>query len=80
MGVARLKGVLRAGALVSTAALALAGCSRENRNLNTPPAESGPHGVVVSQLFPGPAPTSTPTDPRGLAYEGNRVLPYCWEC
>jgi cytochrome c oxidase cbb3-type subunit 3 len=71
MGAARLKRFLRPVALVAAAALALAGCNRENRNLGASPAESGPHGVVVSQLFPGPSPTPTPTDPRGLQYESN---------
>jgi cytochrome c oxidase cbb3-type subunit 3 len=67
MGVDRVKAML----LAAAAGLALAGCNRENRNLDASPAESGPHGVVVSQLSPGPIPTSTPTDPRGLEYEGN---------
>jgi cytochrome c oxidase cbb3-type subunit 3 len=62
---------IRAGLVMLLAGAALAACNRENRNLNAPAAESGPRGVTVTQLFPGPASAQTPTDPRGLEYEGN---------
>jgi cytochrome c oxidase cbb3-type subunit 3 len=71
MGQARTKSFLRAAAATLMAALALAGCNRENRNLDAAAAESGPHGVTVTQLYPGPTPAPTPTDPRALEYEGN---------
>jgi cytochrome c oxidase cbb3-type subunit III len=51
--------------------LLLFACNRENRNLDAGAAETGPTGVTVSTLYPGPVPASTPEDPRGKAYEGN---------
>jgi len=71
MGEARRKGVLGAGAIALAAGLTVAGCNRENRNLDAAAAETGPHAVTVSDLYPGPAGAPTPTDPRGLEYEGN---------
>src|SRR4051812_9711794 len=49
----------------------LAACNRENRNLDAPAVETGPHGVTLSQLYPGPVAAATPDDPRAIAYEGN---------
>jgi cytochrome c oxidase cbb3-type subunit 3 len=71
MGEARRNRFLRGGGAALAAVLALCGCNRENRNLDAAAAESGPHGLTVSQLYPGPAPAPTPTDPRALEYEGN---------
>ncbi|MDB5446661.1 MAG: cytochrome c class [Phenylobacterium sp.] len=71
MGEARLRRSLGAGMVALATALALAGCNRENRNLDAPAAESGPHKVTVTELYPGPTASPTPTDPRGLEYEGN---------
>jgi cytochrome c oxidase cbb3-type subunit III len=51
--------------------LLLFACNRENRNLDAGAAETGPTGVTVSTLYPGPVPASTPEDPRGKAYEDN---------
>jgi len=61
------------GVALAAAALAaaLAGCNRENRNLDAGAAEIGPRAVTVSQLYPGPTAAPTPTDPRALEYEGN---------
>lgn len=62
----------RAVACAVGAALAIAGCSRERRDLNpTPAVENGPLSVAVSDLHPGQADTPTSPDPRGQAYEGN---------
>ena len=65
---------MRDRALVSlaAAALALAGCNREWRDLKpTPAAETGPHAVSVSDLYPGPMASPTPDDPRAQEYQGN---------
>lgn len=66
MGHSRPGSARAASAPLLAANLALAACNRENRNLDAPPAESGP-AVTVSQLYPGPVAAPTPTDPRGLA-------------
>jgi cytochrome c oxidase cbb3-type subunit 3 len=72
MGKALLRrGGLGAWMLALAATAALVGCNRENRNLKASPAESGPHAVTVSDLYPGPTAAQTPSDPRGLEYEGN---------
>jgi cytochrome c oxidase cbb3-type subunit III len=71
MGEARPKRFLRTGALALAASVALVACNRENRNLDAAPAESGPHAVTVSGLYPGPTPAPTPTDPRAVEYDGN---------
>ena len=68
-----MRGVSTIAAWTSAVALgaALAGCDREHRQLQPAPAgESGPQGVVVSTLYPGP-PAPTPPDPRGRQYAGN---------
>lgn len=61
------------GALVGGLALCLllGACNRENRNLDAGAAETGPRGVTVSDLYPGPTAAATPTDPRAIEYEGN---------
>jgi cytochrome c oxidase cbb3-type subunit 3 len=56
----------------SVAALILAACNRENRSLAAAP-ETGPRGVTVSELYPGPTAAPTPVDPRAAEYEGNAV-------
>ncbi|HSV02472.1 MAG TPA: cytochrome c [Phenylobacterium sp.] len=54
------------------AALSLAGCNREARDLHpAPAAETGPKSVSVSDLYPGPYPAPTPSDPRAQVYDGN---------
>ncbi|MFC3067683.1 c-type cytochrome [Phenylobacterium soli] len=56
----------------AVAALTLGACNREARDLKpTPTAETGPHAVSVSDLYPGPVPSPTPDDPRAQEYEGN---------
>jgi cytochrome c oxidase cbb3-type subunit III len=67
---------MRVCALVCLAAgaalLGLAGCNREWRDLKpTPAAETGPHAVSVSDLYPGPMGSPTPDDPRAQDYQGN---------
>jgi cytochrome c oxidase cbb3-type subunit 3 len=58
--------------LAWAAALALGGCDREARELNpTPAAESGPHKVSLTELYPGPTSAPTPDDSRAQAYQGN---------
>lgn len=59
-------------ALAVLTVLALAACNREARDLQPiPAAESGPKSVSVSDLYPGPYPSPTPSDPRAQQYEGN---------
>jgi cytochrome c oxidase cbb3-type subunit 3 len=61
-----LAGVLIAGLF------SLAGCDREQRDVRpTVAAETGPKGVSVSDLYPGPYAAPTPDDPRAQEYEGN---------
>ena len=71
MGEARRERTICVDAVALGCALALCACNRENRNLDAPAAESGPHAVAVSELHPGPAAPPTPPDPRGLEYQGN---------
>jgi cytochrome c oxidase cbb3-type subunit 3 len=56
--------------LTFTALAVLAGCNRENRNLDAGVTETDPPAVRVSELQPGPATVPQP-DPRGAEYEGN---------
>jgi cytochrome c oxidase cbb3-type subunit 3 len=54
------------------AALTLAGCDRERRDIRpTPAVETGPHAVSLSDLYPGPVGSPTPDDPRAQEYDGN---------
>ena len=57
------------GAAGFCAALVLAGCQREYRDLH-PAAETAPRFTELSDLYPGGARPPAP-DPRDAAYEGN---------
>jgi cytochrome c oxidase cbb3-type subunit 3 len=51
--------------------LCLTACNRESRDaVTTSPAETGPRGVTLSELYAG-QPAPTPEDPRAQEYEGN---------
>src|SRR5687768_17108143 len=59
---------LRDVALIASAAMALAGCEREERRFNEPASAAlAPNSIALSELQPG---TSTP-EHSGQGYEGN---------
>jgi cytochrome c oxidase cbb3-type subunit 3 len=66
----QMRAVVRGSWIVVASALALSACNREDRPLKSV-VETGPRGVTVSELYPGPLPALTPPDPRGQQYEGN---------